>query len=126
MSKVHGKRYAYKFDFHGLMAACHSNSQSDPTNLMSSNYHTRLLMTTNDFPTYANTSASNSSNSSIPSTNSPSGGTSFRPLQTSASMPSIIPSMSSSSSHPISSPETRNNLLWTYSPFDSRPPPSSF
>ena len=22
MSKVHGKRYAYKFDFHGLMTAC--------------------------------------------------------------------------------------------------------
>jgi hypothetical protein len=122
MSKVHGKRYAYKFDFHGLMAACHSNAQSDPTNLMSSNYHTRLLMSTNEFPTYANTSASNSSNSSIPSTNSPTPGTSFRPLQTSSSMPSIIPS--ASSSHPISSPDARNNLMWPYSHFDSRPPSS--
>lgn len=27
MTKVHGKRYAYKFDFHGLMTACH---QSQP------------------------------------------------------------------------------------------------
>lgn len=27
MSKVHGKRYAYKFDFHGLMAACHAQFQ---------------------------------------------------------------------------------------------------
>ncbi|XP_030767242.1 uncharacterized protein LOC115890999 [Sitophilus oryzae] len=27
MSKVHGKRYAYKFDFHGLMAACQAQAQ---------------------------------------------------------------------------------------------------
>lgn len=34
MTKVHGKRYAYKFDFHGLMLACQAQSQggpSDPT-----------------------------------------------------------------------------------------------
>lgn len=28
MTKVHGKRYAYKFDFHGLMAACQAQNQS--------------------------------------------------------------------------------------------------
>ncbi|XP_065226060.1 transcriptional regulator ERG-like [Planococcus citri] len=28
MTKVHGKRYAYKFDFRGLMAACQNQSQS--------------------------------------------------------------------------------------------------
>lgn len=27
MSKVHGKRYAYKFDFHGLMATCQAQAQ---------------------------------------------------------------------------------------------------
>lgn len=27
MSKVHGKRYAYKFDFHGLMVACQTQAQ---------------------------------------------------------------------------------------------------
>ncbi|GLH09795.1 DNA-binding protein D-ETS-6, partial [Gryllus bimaculatus] len=27
MTKVHGKRYAYKFDFHGLMAACQAQVQ---------------------------------------------------------------------------------------------------
>lgn len=27
MTKVHGKRYAYKFDFHGLIAACHQQTQ---------------------------------------------------------------------------------------------------
>lgn len=32
MTKVHGKRYAYKFDFHGLMAACQQQAQGgDPT-----------------------------------------------------------------------------------------------
>ncbi|CAH1173692.1 unnamed protein product [Phaedon cochleariae] len=30
MSKVHGKRYAYKFDFHGLMAACQAQAQGQP------------------------------------------------------------------------------------------------
>ncbi|XP_049940913.1 ETS domain-containing transcription factor ets-5-like [Schistocerca serialis cubense] len=28
MTKVHGKRYAYKFDFHGLMAACQAQAQA--------------------------------------------------------------------------------------------------
>lgn len=31
MTKVHGKRYAYKFDFHGLMAACQAQAQSAST-----------------------------------------------------------------------------------------------
>lgn len=32
MTKVHGKRYAYKFDFNGLMAACQQQAQGgDPT-----------------------------------------------------------------------------------------------
>lgn len=26
MTKVHGKRYAYKFDFHGLMMACQAQA----------------------------------------------------------------------------------------------------
>ncbi|XP_014247496.1 DNA-binding protein D-ETS-6-like [Cimex lectularius] len=32
MTKVHGKRYAYKFDFHGLMAACQAQAQSSGGN----------------------------------------------------------------------------------------------
>lgn len=31
MTKVHGKRYAYKFDFHGLMAACQAQAQGCET-----------------------------------------------------------------------------------------------
>ncbi|XP_055371256.1 DNA-binding protein D-ETS-6-like [Condylostylus longicornis] len=42
MTKVHGKRYAYKFDFHGLMQACQAQSQGcDATSAMltaSANY----------------------------------------------------------------------------------------
>lgn len=39
MTKVHGKRYAYKFDFHGLMAACQAQAQGcDPTSSMISSY----------------------------------------------------------------------------------------
>ncbi|KAF5294015.1 hypothetical protein FQA39_LY13569 [Lamprigera yunnana] len=37
MSKVHGKRYAYKFDFHGLMAACQAQAQGQGE--MVSSYH---------------------------------------------------------------------------------------
>uniref|UniRef100_A0A1A9WKY6 ETS domain-containing protein n=1 Tax=Glossina brevipalpis TaxID=37001 RepID=A0A1A9WKY6_9MUSC len=39
MTKVHGKRYAYKFDFHGLMAACQTQAQScDPATNMLAGY----------------------------------------------------------------------------------------
>ncbi|XP_034474754.1 DNA-binding protein D-ETS-6 [Drosophila innubila] len=39
MTKVHGKRYAYKFDFHGLMAACQAQAQGcDPASSMISSY----------------------------------------------------------------------------------------
>ncbi|EFA01591.1 DNA-binding protein D-ETS-6 [Tribolium castaneum] len=37
MSKVHGKRYAYKFDFHGLMAACQAQAQGQTD--VSPGYH---------------------------------------------------------------------------------------
>ncbi|KAH8273670.1 hypothetical protein KR018_007994 [Drosophila ironensis] len=39
MTKVHGKRYAYKFDFHGLMAACQAQAQGgDPSTGMLGSY----------------------------------------------------------------------------------------
>ncbi|KAK6636348.1 hypothetical protein RUM43_010008 [Polyplax serrata] len=43
MTKVHGKRYAYKFDFHGLMLACQAQAQgtnTDPT-MAYAKYHSR-------------------------------------------------------------------------------------
>ncbi|XP_016945751.2 DNA-binding protein D-ETS-6 isoform X1 [Drosophila suzukii] len=40
MTKVHGKRYAYKFDFHGLMAACQAQAQGgDPAASMLGSYN---------------------------------------------------------------------------------------
>lgn len=41
MTKVHGKRYAYKFDFHGLMAACQAQAQGQGSDVMPSygKYH---------------------------------------------------------------------------------------
>ncbi|XP_055921367.1 DNA-binding protein D-ETS-6 [Eupeodes corollae] len=38
MTKVHGKRYAYKFDFHGLMAACQAQAQGCDTAAAYSSY----------------------------------------------------------------------------------------
>lgn len=116
MTKVHGKRYAYKFDFHGLMAACHSQAQGcDASNSMIPKYHPHLLMTPNDFNNYASTSVA----SSGPSTNSNLVGSSFKPLQ--SSIPSILPPTSTitqpvtTSSSAISAPD-RSNIFWPYSP----------
>lgn len=121
MTKVHGKRYAYKFDFHGLMAACHSQAQGcDASNSMIPKYHPHLLMSPNDFGNYASTSG----NVSVPSTNSNSVGSSFKPLQSS----SVLPATSAitqpvTTSSVITSPD-RSNIFWPYTPFDSRPPTS--
>lgn len=135
MTKVHGKRYAYKFDFHGLMAACQAQAQgTDPTTSMLASTYSKYPTTSHDFSSAAtlyqtghlplnpaaqihpSTSHQSSSTSMIPttqhclssgnSTNNNGGGTS----KTSASVP-----MLSSASY------------WPYhgSQFDPRPPPSS-
>lgn len=65
MTKVHGKRYAYKFDFHGLMAACQQQAQgNDPTaNMLSAANYGRSLSTysiqspTSMYPTIPSTIA---------------------------------------------------------------------
>lgn len=122
MTKVHGKRYAYKFDFHGLMAACHSQAQGsgcDATNSMIPKYHPHLLMTSNDFGNYASTSG----NTSVASTNSNSIGSSFKPLQPSNVLPTTSVVSQPVTSSVITSPD-RSNIFWPYTPFDSRPPSS--
>lgn len=125
MTKVHGKRYAYKFDFHGLMAACHSQAQGcDASNSMIPKYHPHLLMTSNDFNSYASTSG----NVSAASTNSNSVGSGFKPLQSTAQSGLQATSAITQpvSSAVITSPD-RSNIFWPYSPFDSHSrPPSSF
>lgn len=124
MTKVHGKRYAYKFDFHGLMAACHSQAQGcDAANSMIPKYHPHLLMhSPNDFGNYPSTSAGNIS---IPSTNSNVAASSFKPLQ--STIPTPLPTssganQSTTSSSLVSTPE--RSMFWPYTPFESRPPSS--
>lgn len=118
MTKVHGKRYAYKFDFHGLMAACHAQAQGgcEPSGSMLPKYHPHHLLMSNEFTNYASTSTaipSSSTNQLSPSTS-----TSFKPLQS-----TILPTTTS----PSSSSQTQNTTtavdrshLWPYLP------PSSF
>lgn len=116
MTKVHGKRYAYKFDFHGLMAACHSQAQGcDASNSMIPKYHPHLLMSPNDFGNYSSTSAASVS---VPSTNSNSAASSFKPLQSTA-LPTSSGSNQPGTSSIITSPE--RSMFWPYTPFDSRP-----
>ncbi|XP_008480661.1 protein FEV-like, partial [Diaphorina citri] len=38
MTKVHGKRYAYRFDFQGLMLACQASNTSDAYKLHQTSY----------------------------------------------------------------------------------------
>lgn len=121
MTKVHGKRYAYKFDFHGLMAACHSQAQGcDATNSMIPKYHPHLLMAPNDFSSYS----TSSTNISVPSTNSNSIASSFKPIQSSMSTHSGSNQPVTTSSSIITSSE--RSMFWPYTPtsFDSRPPSS--
>ncbi|VDO94383.1 unnamed protein product [Soboliphyme baturini] len=47
ISKVHGKRYAYKFDFHGIAQIIQSQSSSCSANIFSQSLTNRLPM---DFP----------------------------------------------------------------------------
>lgn len=133
MTKVHGKRYAYKFDFHGLMAACQAQAQGgDPSANMIANYtkfhqqhhpHSHVMLQ-NELV------ASNNNNSNNYGSPSTSGGislmtstnnVSFKPIQSLGSPSSTIVSSTStptpptpSSLFPVSPP------YWSY-PFDQRP-----
>lgn len=51
MTKVHGKRYAYKFDFHGLAQACQPNPSESPTS--SYKYQPELLLSPTYIPGHA-------------------------------------------------------------------------
>lgn len=54
MTKVHGKRYAYKFDFHGLMAACQAQAQgTDPTTSMLASTYSKYPTASHDFSSAA-------------------------------------------------------------------------
>lgn len=104
MTKVHGKRYAYKFDFHGLMAACQQQAQgSDPTTnmLSAANYGRSLSCELNTHPTLSliptmssNISAPSTLISQAPSTSTPSTVSSpqiIRPSVSNAQTPTLFP-----------------------------------
>lgn len=119
MTKVHGKRYTYKFDFHGLMAACQAQAQGggDPTNSMLA---TANYAKYSDFPTTTLYPTSQMSHSSAagaaalplagPSTNNP--------------QPLISTNSSSQSSLSVSSggSPTFPTTASTYWPYGRSPP----
>lgn len=96
MSKVHGKRYAYKFDFHGLMAACQAQAQGQSD--MVPSYHKYQ-------PHQSELGAALYPTTAGPATK----------------LPSILPPGSQSSQGSLFPPPT----YWPYSPgsFDPRSPP---
>jgi len=51
MTKVHGKRYAYKFDFHGLAQACQPNPTDSTT--AAYKYHSELLLSPSAYHAHA-------------------------------------------------------------------------
>lgn len=122
MTKVHGKRYAYKFDFHGLMAACQAQAQGpDPSASLMSNYakfhnHHHHHSPHQQPPLQNDLNYPSPSTSGILSSTNSIGFKSMQPL-----------SVSSNSSSP--SPSTLFSVsptYWPYSPqpFDHRQPPS--
>jgi len=117
MTKVHGKRYAYKFDFHGLMAACHAQAQGcDPTTSMIPKYHPHLLMS-NDFSNYASTSTAIPS-SSTNQTTAPMLVSNFKPIQSSLStiLPSTTVPQTTVSQTPNTTSVSDRSHIWPYLP----------
>lgn len=114
MTKVHGKRYAYKFDFHGLMAACQAQAQGDPSSSLMSNYakfHNHHHSAHPQPTLQCEINYPSPSTSGILSSTNSIGFKSIQPI-----------SVSSNSSSPFSVSPT----YWPYSPqpFDHRQPPS--
>ncbi|KAL0267067.1 UNVERIFIED_CONTAM: hypothetical protein PYX00_009434 [Menopon gallinae] len=112
MTKVHGKRYAYKFDFHGLMLACQAQAQGtsgDPT-MTYAKYHTHQAeLSSALYP-------GGPKIPSIPSVTHGSGNTLFpgpSPYWTSASVSSSLSFYSASTSHGTGQ---------RYPPYPAQPP----
>lgn len=116
MTKVAGKRYAYRFDFHGLMAACQSQGQGgDPTS-------SAMISAASCYNKYQNfqhdpTSVPYSANThtSLPIAGSSTNSLSTNLLTSNVKLPQNLPSTSSSSSNASTS-------YWTYGQFEPRPP----
>lgn len=120
MTKVHGKRYAYKFDFHGLIAACHQQTQGidSTTNMIqTANYKYNnspslnipcdlslstiysSSIATSTTTSLAATSISSATSSSLPSLSATSGPSTVSSMA-STSIPKTMPSNTSAATYP--------------------------
>lgn len=132
MTKVHGKRYAYKFDFHGLMAACQAQAQGgDPSANMIASYtkfhqqhhpHSHVMLQ-NELPGNNNSASYGVATTSAAGLALSSTNNSFKPIQSLGSPASTVVSSTSNSSPPTPSLFPVSPSYWPYH-FDQRPPPS--
>lgn len=150
MTKVHGKRYAYKFDFHGLMAACQAQAQPEAGTMMAySKYHHHAHLahvsshpsTYHPYHSHPHLHAGASPyNTIVPDLATSSAGSPVVPGEdpsSSGASKVITAAGSSPASSSNASPMNSNHVspilynYWPYSPqppppaaFDPRPPPS--
>lgn len=132
MSKVSGKRYAYRFDFHGLMAACQNQGQGgDPT----SSAMISAATCYNKYPNFQHETPANVSslysNTQLAGNIGIAGSSSTNPhstnlLNSNVKLPhhststTNLPSTSSASTSSAHLGSTSS--YWTYGQFESRPP----
>lgn len=135
MTKVHGKRYAYKFDFHGLMAACQAQAQGPDTagTMMAySKYHSHLAPPGPYHPyhsqlhnSYAVAAATSGPiPGGEPSTSAPTSSVKLAGLASPTASSTSGLSTTSTAISPVS-PIFPTGPYWPYSPqspFDPRPP----
>ncbi|XP_063697456.1 DNA-binding protein D-ETS-6 [Culicoides brevitarsis] len=131
MTKVHGKRYAYKFDFHGLMAACQAQAQGqDPTASMLVSTYSKYPTASQDF----SSAASLYQSGHLPHPSSVV--TAQQQLPSTSSHQAMLPASNSCLNTSNNNNSTNNNgggsssktapiSYWSYQQFDPRPPPSS-
>lgn len=147
MTKVHGKRYAYKFDFHGLMAACQAQAQGPEAGTMMAyskyHHHPHAHLThpspyhpyhhphhphhshLHGSPTYSTVAVtelnpSSSPTGAEPTASNPAAATTPSATTTSKSLPG-----SSSSPTPSSAASPLSPILYNYWPYSPQAPPTS-
>lgn len=126
MSKVAGKRYAYRFDFRGLMAACQSQGQGgDPTSSAMFLQHDPSAVFYSNTSSHPNSTNLLTSSVKLPH-NSPTTSTTNLPSTSGHLSPNTAIAGSSTD---IVGPVLTPSSYWTYGQYEPRPsqppPPSS-
>lgn len=130
MTKVHGKRYAYKFDFHGLMAACQAQAQGcDPTASMLSSYkhhhhHHHPGLQPDLSPSSSSSLGYPSPSTSMPSPISVANTAAHSPNNVATTSTNLLPPPPTTTAASMFPPRH----YWPYSPpgFEPRPPTNAF